>query len=295
MSARVQYQISPADLGTVLALVRAGSLAGAAERLGVDASTAFRALQRLERGLGETLFERRRSGLAPTERALALAGHGEQIEALMEAARGGAPKAATGAAGTVRITTTDTLLHGLVVPALAELAPRHPHLAFELHTGNELVSLTRRDADIALRATQRPPPHLVGKLIGPVHVALYAPRKGGPRAYDETQAASWDWVAPDDGLPDHPSVRWRRKRFPKLVPRYRTGSVLSVAELVAMGAGVGLLPLFLGERRRDLLRLTEPIDECTSELWLLAHPEVRHLRRVSTVYAHLAQHVVLRP
>ena len=49
---------------------------------------------------------------------------------------------------------------------------------FELHTGNELASLTRRDADIAVRATKRPPQHLVGKSVGPIRVALYAARRG---------------------------------------------------------------------------------------------------------------------
>ena len=109
MNAPKQYRLAPADLETVLALVRAGTLAGAAERLCVDASTVFRALQRLERGLGETLFERRRTGLSPTERAQALAARGEQLEALMEAARGGGARGAEPVAGTVRITTTDTI------------------------------------------------------------------------------------------------------------------------------------------------------------------------------------------
>jgi DNA-binding transcriptional LysR family regulator len=77
------------------------------------------------------------------------------------------------------------------------------------------------------------------------------------------------------------------------VPRFRTASVLSVAELVAQGLGVGLLPLFLAEGRHDLVRLTEPIDECTTELWLLTHPEGRHLRRVATVYAHLSKQLAL--
>jgi DNA-binding transcriptional LysR family regulator len=289
MNARTQYQMRAADVETVLALVRAGTLAGAAERLGVDTSTVFRNLQRLERGLGEALFARGRSGLAPSERAQALAAHGEQLEAVMEAARGetGA-RAAAPIAGTVRITTTDTVLHGLVAPALAVLARQHPLLGFELHTGNELASLSRRDADIAVRATQQPPAHLVGKCVGPIRVALYAARKGGPREYDEAQVAAWPWVAPDDGLPDHPSVRWRRRHFPKLVPRYRTGSVLSVAELVAQGLGVGLLPMFLAEPRSELRRLTDAIDECRTDLWLLTHPEARHLRRVGAVYAHLA-------
>jgi DNA-binding transcriptional LysR family regulator len=133
----------------------------------------------------------------------------------------------------------------------------------------------------------------VGKRVGPIRVALYAARKGGPREYDEAQVAAWPWVAPDDGLPDHPSVRWRRRHFPKLVPRYRTGSVLSVAELVAQGLGVGLLPMFLAEPRGELRRLTDAIDECSTDLWLLTHPEARHLRRVSAVYGHLAKALTL--
>ena len=65
--------------------------------------------------------------------------------------------------------------------------------------------------------------------------------------------------------------------------------MLSVLELISLGLGVGVVPLFLAEGRRDLQRLTEPLDECETELWLLTHPEARHLRRIGAVYAHLAQ------
>jgi DNA-binding transcriptional LysR family regulator len=122
----------------------------------------------------------------------------------------------------VRISTTDTVLHGLVAPALQGLHKVHPLLSFELHAGNELASLTRRDADIAVRATKRPPQHLVG-----------------------------------------------------------------------LGLGVGIVPLFVAEARNDVVRLTQPLDECETELWLLTHPESRHLRRVAVVYSHLAQAVAM--
>ncbi len=60
-------------------------------------------------------------------------------------------------------------------------------------------------------------------------------------------------------------------------------------ELVALGLGVGIVPLFLADGRSDLVRLTEPLDEAETELWLLTHPESRHLRRVSVTYSHLVQ------
>jgi DNA-binding transcriptional LysR family regulator len=60
-------------------------------------------------------------------------------------------------------------------------------------------------------------------------------------------------------------------------------------ELVVLGLGVGAFPIFLAEGRKDLVALTDALDECQTELWLLTHPEARHLRRVATVYRHLAE------
>jgi len=293
MIAKTQYRMSPADLEVTLALVRGGTLSAAGERLGVDASTVFRSLQRVERGLGRSLFERTRSGYLATELAAELAGHAEQMEVALEAARSSVESAPAQVSGTVRITTTDTILHGLVAPALRSLQATHPMLGYELHTGNELASLTRRDADIAVRATRRPPQHLVGKQVGSIRVALYAARKGGARRSAEVEAGTSDWIAPDDALPDHPSVVWRKRHFPKVLPRYRVSSILSVLELVALGLGVGIVPLFLAEGRRDVVRLTDALDECETDLWLLTHPESRHLRRVGAVYSHLADTMAL--
>ncbi|MBC7548236.1 MAG: LysR family transcriptional regulator [Polaromonas sp.] len=298
MNAITQYKLSAADLEVVLALARTGTLAEAGERLSLDASTVFRTIQKVEKGLGLRLFERSRAGYLPSELAQQLSGHGEQVEAQLEAARSVLQLQPEQVSGTVRITTTDTVLYGLVAPALKALQASHPLLGFDLHAGNELASLTRRDADIAVRATKRPPQHLVGKHIGPIRVALYAGKNagkkgGGIKHFDDTVAAQASWIAPDDALPEHPSVVWRKKHFPKVVPRYRVNSILTVAELVAQGLGIGILPVFLARRRTDLTQLTEVLDECQTELWLLTHTESRHLRRVSAVYGYLSQNLLL--
>ncbi len=291
--ARTQYRIGPADLDVVLALARGGTLASAGERLGVDASTVFRSLQRIERGLGQTLFERSRAGYRPLELAAQLATHGEEIETTLEAARSLADATPSQVSGTVRITSTDTVLHGLIAPALGPLKQHHPLLSFDLHTGNELASLTRRDADIAVRATKRPPQHLVGKQVGTLRVAAYAARRRGAPRWSDVEAGTVDWIAPDDALPEHPSVVWRKRHWPRAEPRYRVSSILSVLELVALGLGVGVVPLFLAQGRTDLTRLTEPLSDAETELWLLTHPESRHLRRVATVYTHLVEQLQL--
>ena len=290
MIASTQYHLSALDLEVVLALVRAGTLAEAGERLAVDASTVFRTIQRIEKGLGQRLFERSRLGYLPSELAHALALHAEQIETRLELARSTAQGTAEQVAGAVRVTTTDTFLHGLLAPALRELQLLHPLLAYDLHASNELANLTRHDADIALRATKKPPQHLVGKRIGAVRVALFGPKGSGIALAKADSAA---WIAPDEALPEHPSVLWRRKHYPRVTPAYRVGSILTVAELVGQGLGIGILPLFLARGRDDLLQLSNVLDEAQTELWLLTHPESRHLRRVAAVFGYLAQKLVL--
>ena len=293
MNARTQYRTSAADLEIVLAMVRGGTLAAAGERLGVDASTVFRALRRIELGLRQALFERSRAGYRATEVALALAAQGEQVEAALEAARAATQAGPEQVSGSVRISTTDSVLHGLVAPALRALATAHPLLEFELDTSNALVNLTRRDADIAVRATRRPPQHLVGRRVGLIRLALYAARRGKVRRYADVEAGKAPWVAVDDALPEHPSVAWRRRHFPKVQPAYRVDSLLAAQELVAQGFGVALLPVFLARERRELVALTDPLEETGNELWILAHRDARHLRRVATVYAHLSQAIAL--
>jgi len=293
MNAKTQYHLSPGDLQLILALARGGKLAEAGERLGQDASTVFRALQKIERGLGAPLFERSRTGYRPNELAQALAEHGEKMESVLESARSTVQAEPGQVAGSVRITTTDTVLHALVAPALQGLRKKHPLLGFELYTGNELANLSRRDADIAVRATNKPPPHLIGRCLGRIRVALYGAARRGAPGWEDVIAGSCAWIAPDEALPEHPSVLWRRKHFPSVVPAFKVSSILTVAELVEQNLGVGILPLFLAKQRPGLRQLSEEIDDGSTDLWLLTHTESRHLRRIAAAYAHLAETISL--
>jgi DNA-binding transcriptional LysR family regulator len=292
MNASAQYSLSPADLAVLLALVRGNTLAAAGERLGVDTSTVFRSLQRIERGLGQRLFERSRHGYLAGELARTLAGHAEQLQSQLEAARSAAQLLPEQLSGTLRISTTDSILHGLVAPVLCQLSRLHPRLDYELHCGNELANLSRHDADLAIRATKKPPQHLIGRHLGAIRVALYA-AADAPVQSIQTLPPDTRWIAPDDALPEHPSVLWRQRHYPKVAPTYRVNSILSVMELVALGLGVGVLPLFLAQGRSDLRQLSPVLEECQTDLWLLAHPESRHLRRVATVFSYLAEQLQL--
>jgi DNA-binding transcriptional LysR family regulator len=283
--------LNAADLEVVLGLVRGGTLAAAAQRSGSDASTVFRALQRLEKRLGQRLFERSRQGYLPTELAGELARHAERVEAELEAARAAASGLSTQVAGRVRLTTTDSVLRGLVLPCIAALAREHPLLQLELRAANEVLSLSKRDADLALRATARPPQHLVGRSLGTIRFAVCG-RAGTVRG----RAPALDtlpWIAPDEAMPEHPSVRWRLKHLPKVQPRHLVDGILGVVDAIRAGLGVGIVPVFMLQAEPQLRALGPLLEGCESTLWLLAHPESRHLRRIAAVYQHLAAGIAL--
>ena len=85
--ANMQSTLSHSDLELLLALMRGKTLAGAAERLKLDTSTVFRSIKRVEKQLGELLFERGRQGYVPTDLARELALHAERIESQLQEAR----------------------------------------------------------------------------------------------------------------------------------------------------------------------------------------------------------------
>jgi DNA-binding transcriptional LysR family regulator len=247
----------------------------------------FRTLQRVEKGLGLRLFERTRTGYLPGDAMLEIARHAERIETELEAARAAAAGPQRELTGRVRITTTDSVLRGLVLPALQPLAQQHPGVQFEVTATNELMSLTHRDADIALRATPRPPEHLVGRDLGTIRFAVCAARAFAP-SRRKAELETLPWIAPDVAMPEHPTVRWRRKHHPRLAPALLVDGIVGVADAIASGLGVGIVPLFMLAHDRNLVALSRPLEGCESQLWLLAHPESRHLRRIAAAYQHLA-------
>ena len=115
-------------------------------------------------------------------------------------------------------------------------------------------------------ATKCPPQHLVGEQSGLVRVALYAAKRGGVRRFADVKAGKADWITPDDALPEHRSVPWRKRGFPETDPRYRVNRIVSVLELVALGLGAGVVPFWLADGRSDVSRLTEVLDECRAKL-----------------------------
>lgn len=144
------------DLKLVLAIARAGTLGGGATALGVNHSTAFRRLNALEEKLGVRLFERLPGGVYQTttegERVATTAERVETEADALSREVGGRDQRLVGA---LRVTSSETLAYSVLTQQLARFREAHPGIVVELVVDNRVLSLSRREADIALRAPGR--------------------------------------------------------------------------------------------------------------------------------------------
>lgn len=281
----MQYQISHADLTLVLALERGRSLAKAAELLKVDVSTVFRSIRRLESALGTALFVKSRKGYLPTDTAQALAEQAERAEQALEAARIALTCGEQVVSGTVRLTCTEAVLHSLLLPALADFMPNYPALSLELSTSNTFANLSRRDADIALRLTNTPPEHLVGRCLGSTSYVVCGRPEWRERLTEAPTAVPW--IALDDSMHDHPTAIWRTRHYPDLMPRYQCSGMSTLAQLASQGLGVTALADYMVRDLPGVEALSDPLPGCDTQLWLLTRPDCRALRSVQALFEEL--------
>jgi DNA-binding transcriptional LysR family regulator len=286
-----ERQLGWDDLRIVLAISQGGTLAAAAERLGVSHATVFRRLNQIEEQLGVRLFERRRVGYTPTAagaEATALAGRLENDIAALERRIAGRDQRA---AGTVRITTTDTLLYGPLSAVLPAFRRAHPQIVLELTVSNTLFDLDKGEADVAIRPSREPPPSMVGRRISAVAMAVYGWR--GIRGAEPGTLGRFDWAAPDESLVHTPARRWLEDKGLLSRAVYRANSLFALREAARHGVGLAVLPCYLGDPDPQLMRVGAPVPELQSELWLLTHPQLRRTARVSAFVNTLAR--LLKP
>src|SRR5215471_10932893 len=156
------------DFRYVKAIAERRSLASAAEALGVNHSTVFRRLAHIEDRLGSRLFERNRTGYALTpcgEEMVRLAEQmGENIIAFERKVTGHDLRPS----GELRITTNDVLLVNFASELLAAFRRAYPEIVLDVVVSNQQLNLSKRDADVALRATYHNPDPLSGSKIAQI-------------------------------------------------------------------------------------------------------------------------------
>lgn len=267
------------DLRFFLAVASQGSISGAAKSLGTSHSTVLRRLASLEKKLGARVFKRLPGGYAITSAGEQLrerlAGVAEQIEGAQRQLAG----LDTRPSGTLRVTSTDTLMHRVLMPLIAEFHAAHPQIRLQIVVNNTFVSLTRREADVAIRPTSRPSENLVGRKVGHLQTALYA-SKTYWKAHARRPFKEHRWVIPDETLGHLAQAKWVAKDVPVERVALSVDTLVGMASAVRAGVGVGMLLTLLADDDDQLVRIREPLPQLDTDVWLLTHADLKQVPRV---------------
>lgn len=272
------------DLHTFLAITRTRTLSGAARTLGVRQSTMSRRLAALEARAGAHLLQRTPGGYELTPLGESVLGNAERMEAealAVERAVVGRDAALT---GVVRITTIDTLASLLLPVAIAELRARHPGITVEIVVDSRSLSLSRREADIALRMIRFEGNQLVARQVGHLRVALYASQDylaaHGPLNSDGAGHAIISTLEDQSHLPE---ARWLDNRFPQAQVALRSNSRDVHGNAVRAGLGLALLSTLLAGAIPGLVEQVPSSEIPVRPVWLGVHEDLRHMPRIRVV------------
>ena len=276
------------DMCLVHAIGDVGTLSGAARALHVSHPTAFRRLNRLERKMGVRFFDRARDGYTATPAAEEVSGLVRRLRTDVLAVERRIVGRDLRPSGTLRITTTDTLLFGWLSSGLQEFRRAYPDIRLELVVSNDVFSLSKREADIAVRPAHRPDERLVGRRIGTIAQAPYMASTLATQADNVEALASIDWIGPDDSMTYPAYDRWLEQEGLAERCRIRVNTVYGMLSAARAGLGLSVLPCYLGENDEQLSRVGGVIPSMATDLWILTHPDLCKTERIRIFLDHVA-------
>lgn len=282
------------NLRYFLAVAREGSLSGAARRLRVNHTTVLRRVAALEASVGAPLFEKLPSGYVLTAAGDAMQRAAIKVEedvADVTRQLAGLDPRMT---GVLRVTTLDILAEWVLPKYLAAFQRLNPDVTVELLVGEASLNLTRREADVAIRATSRPPEHLVGRRVSGMAFAVYGGvdflrrlKLASPSPMEKLLAAPWAGL--DESF-DHTIMnRWLYETIRPERVAWRTNSTPALAAAAAAGVGLALLPCCVADLRADLRRAGPVFENENSGVWLLTHGDLRRQHRVRAFLDAMAE------
>lgn len=272
---------------TFAAVLREGSLSGAARALGLTQPSVARHIDALEQAVGTDLFLRSQRGLSPTDAALELKPYAELLASTTAALLRTAQGREGDISGTVRISASEVVGTVHLPPILARLRRRYPALAIELVLSNALDDLLQRKADIAIRMVPPVQQALVARRIGSIPIGLHArrdylARRGVPATMADLR--EHDLIGHDT---DTPSIRAVAAHYPMLG---RAALALrvdnDVAQLAAIraGFGIGICQVPIAAADPELVRVLADAFHIDLEVWVAMHEDLRSSARCRAVF-----------
>ncbi len=275
-----------------LAVARLGSLSSAARELGVSQPTLSRDIQAIEKQTALNLFRRTTLGLQLTEAGQSLV----ESAGTMDTAADRFARQVAGMSmeleGNVRLSVNEILGTYLLPAALTIFRQQHPGVQVEVVMTNATSSLSKREADIALRMFQPTQPDLVARHVADMPIGFYAHRDylaqhGTPTNISEFKQHTI--IGFDEGMDfieggAHLGYVFTRKHF-----ALRTDNLILQHNLARAGAGIVGTHIGLAQYWPELERLLEDIPLPSYPLWLVCHADVQYNQRIRAMMQFLGE------
>lgn len=265
------------DLRVFLRVCDGGGLTAAASATGLSPATVGRRVTALEQCVGRTLFERSQTGYRLTADGRALMDKARAMEASMRPIADWSRT--SGEKPGVRVSAGTWTANFLADHFAALWSPADSfHICFK--TTEARLDLAHREAEIGLRNAPPETGNLAVRKLADVAFAPYrsatlpddAPLDWVAIGRDEALTASAHWVLDQ---PDATIAAWAN------TPR-------TLADLIAAGAGKGVLPCLAGDRDRRLERAGPVIAEMMQAQYMITHGDDRHRPEVRTLIGRIA-------
>jgi DNA-binding transcriptional LysR family regulator len=285
------------DVRLFLLVLRAGSLTSGARRAGLDQSTVARRIEKLEQTLGERLLHRSPSGVHATGAGEVLAHHAERAEMEMSAASSRLEARDGDVSGVVRLATPEAFGTYLVAPAMKRFHARHPGIQLELVPQSRAVSLSKREADLAVTLQRPEQGNAIARKLTNYALGLYAARtylETAARIDDVRQVQDHPLTWYIEEMIDVAELRCLHEATAGAETVFRSNSIVAQHGAVAGGLGLGVLHCFVADADERLVRILAPAFNLTRSYWLVCHRGDQHVPRIRAVSEFLAG-LVARP
>lgn len=283
------------DLKYFLAVARSGSTLSAAKTLRVNQSTVHRRIQELERQFRSELVRRHPTGYRLTELGEYLQAYAARVEAAATDFERAVSAKSKETSGTVKVTCPEALGPRLIGAGLIDkFNARYPDVHVEFVMSDRILELGTGEADIAIRAKQPDESALVGRKIADSPWAIYASRSYVARRGSIDNPGQIDRhsiVIFSGALSDHHAARWIKSVAPNAHVAARANSIAALLPSVKSGAGLAPMPVMVGEKESDLVRVLDLGPEIANPFYLLTHRDLRRTPRVRAFFDFIIEHL----
>jgi DNA-binding transcriptional LysR family regulator len=269
------------DLKIFLAVARAGTLAGAAKRIGQTQPTMGRRLRTLEAAVGDALFQRTREGFVLTAEGTMMLAHAERIEEEVLGLERKLSGRDADLDGLIRVSSSDWFGVHMLTPVFAKYSQRHPRVTIELLTDARLFSLSRREADMVFRIRPFEEADIVQRKLMHISYGLYGTRS--TKVAGMSQGRDLSLVTMDAAFGGLPDVAWLKRLLPHARTAFGSNNREAQARMCAAGVGLAVLPRPLGDATPGLKLLDLGEAPPGRDVWVGYHRDMRRLTRLKAL------------